>query len=102
MNNDFKVKVTKIDMGYIVLLEINYDNYFNKIIYSDEYMAKHLEINQSNFVNLLDKYNAKHYKTNKNVYYYFESIEDANNFRDYIEDLYTQKQILKNLLNLKK
>lgn len=102
MNNNFKVKVTKIDMGYIVLLEINCDNYFNKIIYSDEYMAKYLEINKSNFVNLLDKYNAKHYKTNKNIYYYFESIEDANNFRDYIEDLYTQKQILKNLLNLKK
>lgn len=101
MNNNFKVKVTKIDMGYIVLLEINCDNYFNKIIYSDEYMAKHLEINKSNFINLLDEYNAKHYKINKDIYY-FESIEDANNFRDYIEDLYTQKQILKNLLNLKK
>ena len=55
MNNNFKVKVTKIDMGYIVLLEINCDNYFNKIIYSDEYMAKHLGINKSNFINLSNK-----------------------------------------------
>ena len=98
MNNSFEVKVTKIDMGYIVLLEINYDNYFNKIIYSDEYMAKHLEINKSDFVNLLTKYNAKYYKTKKDIHYYFESIDDASSFKNYIEDLYTQKQVLKNLI----
>ena len=101
MNNSFEVKVTKIDMGYIVLLEINYDNYFNKIIYSNKYMAKQLEMNQFDVINLLTKYNAKYYKTKRDIHYYFESIDDASSFKNYIEDLYTQKQVLKNLIKQK-
>lgn len=97
MNDNFEVKVIEIDTGYSVALLIKFDNYFNKIIYSNKYMAKQLEMNQFDFINLLTKYNAKYYKTKKDIHYYFESIDDANNFRNYIENIYIQKQILKNL-----
>lgn len=98
MNDSFEVKVIEIDTGYSVVLTIKFDNYFNKIIYSNKYMAKQLEMNQFDFINLLTKYNAKYYETKKDIHYYFESIDDANNFRNYIENIYIQKQILKNLI----
>lgn len=98
MNNNFEVSVIKINMGYIVILTIEVNNYFNKIIHTDKHMMKQLEISQIDFMNLLVKYNAKCFSTIKDTNYYFESIEDASSFKNYIEDLYTQKQVLKNLI----
>ena len=98
MNNNFEVSVIKIDMGYIVILTIEVNNYFDKIIHTDKHMMKQLEISQIDFINLLTKYNAKYYKTKKDIHYYFESIDDASGFKNCIEDLYTQKQVLKNLI----